>query len=192
MSELKYIQNEIKKNREERRNKEREESLEWPDMLDPLGLNYPRYLKHTQFDIRDTVLINRDYLTMLESFILNQKEEVELPMSSSFTPILCDIANAKVKYNYDTPEIDDIIISDRTTTILWKDNTKSVVKCQKGDKLDKEKGVMLCYMNKILNKDYYRKLLKLVKRGEDRYKEQQEKKKKKLEKKKNKKLLTNK
>lgn len=187
MSELKYIQNEIKENIEERLNKERKESLAWPDSLDPFVLN-TRYLKHAQFDSRDTTLINKDYLTMLESFILNQKE-VELPMPSSFTPI--NVTRFEY-YNTHTPEIDDIIISDRTTTILWKDNTKSVVKCQKGDKLDKEKGVMLCYMNKILNKDYYRKLLKLVKRGEDRYKEQQEKKKKKLEKKKNKKLLTNK
>ena len=192
MSELKYIQNEIKENIEERLNKEQKERLEWPDSFDPVVLNL-RYLKHAQFDSRDTTLISKDYLCMLESFILNQKE-VELPMPSSFTPISLGIANAKVEYHYDydTPEIDDIIISDRTTTILWKDNTKSVVKCQKGDKLDKEKGVMLCYMNKILKKDYYRKLLKLVKRGEDRYKEQQEKKKKKLEKKKNKKLLTNK
>lgn len=190
MSELKYIQNEIKEKREERLNKERKESLAWPDSLDPFVFN-SRYLKHAQFDSRDTTLINKNYLDMLESFILHQKEVVELPMPSSFSPISFG-AKIEYRYDYDTPEIDDIIISDRTTTILWKDNTKSVVKCQKGDKLDKEKGVMLCYMNKILNKDYYRKLLKLVKRGEDRYKEQQEKKKKKLEKKKNKKLLTNK
>ena len=184
MSELKYIQNEIKENREERLNKERKESLEWPDSLDPF-VSYSRYLKHVQFDSRDTTLINKDYITMLESFILNQTEE----MLSTVRPI--NVTRFEY-YSTNTPEIDDIIISDRTTTILWKDNTKSVVKCQKGDKLDKEKGVMLCYMNKILNKDYYRKLLKLVKRGEDRYKEQQEKKKKRLEKKKNKKLLTNK
>ena len=43
-----------------------------------------------------------------------------------------------------------VVFNDPATIVYWDDNTKTVVKCQKGDVFDKEKGLALCYMKKAL------------------------------------------
>lgn len=39
--------------------------------------------------------------------------------------------------------IEDVIINPPAVIVYWKDGTKTVVKCQKGDKFDAEKGLAL-------------------------------------------------
>lgn len=46
-------------------------------------------------------------------------------------------------------EIKDIIINDPATIILWKDGTKTVVKCQPGDVFDSEKGIAMAILKKM-------------------------------------------
>ena len=46
--------------------------------------------------------------------------------------------------------IKEIIFSDPATIVFWIDGTKTVVKCQKGEKYDKEKGLALCVAKKAL------------------------------------------
>lgn len=46
-------------------------------------------------------------------------------------------------------EIKDIIINEPATIILWKDETKTVVKCQPGDIFDPEKGIAMAILKKI-------------------------------------------
>ena len=49
----------------------------------------------------------------------------------------------------------------KTTVVVWKDKTKTVVKCQDGDTFDREKGLMACYMKRIFNnRGYYNDILK--------------------------------
>ena len=36
------------------------------------------------------------------------------------------------------------------TVALWKDGTKTIIRCQEGDTFDKEKAIALCYMKKAL------------------------------------------
>lgn len=48
------------------------------------------------------------------------------------------------------PCIKKVIFNKPATIVIWADNTKTVVKAQKGEKYDKEKGLALCYMKKIL------------------------------------------
>lgn len=43
-----------------------------------------------------------------------------------------------------------ILIQGTATIIWWSDGTKTVVKCQKGDKMDPEKGIAMCVMKKIM------------------------------------------
>ncbi|MBR1703131.1 MAG: hypothetical protein IJ716_14485 [Lachnospiraceae bacterium] len=43
-----------------------------------------------------------------------------------------------------------IIFNDPATIVIWKDGTKTIVKCQPGEVYDKEKGVALCFMKKAL------------------------------------------
>jgi len=43
-----------------------------------------------------------------------------------------------------------IIFNKPATIVIWKDGTKTVVKCQKNDVYDPEKGMALCFMKKAL------------------------------------------
>ena len=49
-----------------------------------------------------------------------------------------------------TVQISKVIFNKPATIILWQDGTKTVVKCQKGDKYDKEKGLAMCIVKKAL------------------------------------------
>jgi len=46
------------------------------------------------------------------------------------------------------PSIKKVIFNDPATIVIWGDGSKTVVKCQNGEKFDKEKGLALCYMKK--------------------------------------------
>lgn len=46
--------------------------------------------------------------------------------------------------------IKKVIFNNPATIVLWKDGTKTVVKCGNGDVYDKEKGLALCFMKKAL------------------------------------------
>lgn len=37
-----------------------------------------------------------------------------------------------------------------TTVVVWSDDTKTKVKCQNGDTFDKEKGLAMCYVKKMM------------------------------------------
>ena len=43
-----------------------------------------------------------------------------------------------------------VLIQGTATIIWWSDGTKTVVKCQKGDKIDPEKGIAMCVMKKFM------------------------------------------
>ncbi|MCM1090066.1 MAG: hypothetical protein NC413_04430 [Muribaculum sp.] len=56
-----------------------------------------------------------------------------------------------------------IIFNKPATIVIWKDGTKTVVKCQKGDEYNPEKGLALCFMKKALgNKGNFNNVLKSV------------------------------
>ena len=58
-------------------------------------------------------------------------------------------------------KIKKVIYNDPATIILWRDDTKTVVKCDKDDTYDPEKGFLLCVLKKLLgNKGKYNKELK--------------------------------
>lgn len=54
-------------------------------------------------------------------------------------------------------EIKDIIINDPATIILWKDGTKTIVKCQPVDTFDPEKGIAMAILKKLYgNSGFYK------------------------------------
>lgn len=59
----------------------------------------------------------------------------------------------------ETQKIKKVIFSDPATIVLWEDGTKTIVKTQKGDVYDPEKGLAMACMRKILNKKDYHKWL---------------------------------
>ena len=59
------------------------------------------------------------------------------------------------------PEIKDIIFNEPATIIIWKDGTKTVVKCQEGEGYDPEKGMAMAISKKALgNKGNYCEVFK--------------------------------
>ena len=58
--------------------------------------------------------------------------------------------NALVKNKFDKSTIKDVIFNDPATIVLWKDGTKTVVKCQTetGDVYNKELGLAMCIIKK--------------------------------------------
>lgn len=48
------------------------------------------------------------------------------------------------------PHPKKVIFSGPATTILWKDGTKTTVKCQDEDVWDDEVGIAMCYLKKLL------------------------------------------
>lgn len=57
--------------------------------------------------------------------------------------------------------IKKVIFNNPATIVYWKDGTKTVVKCQEGDKWDKEKGLMACICKKFYgNKGKFNDVIK--------------------------------
>ena len=63
-----------------------------------------------------------------------------------------------VKNKFDKDTIKDVIFNDPATIVIWKDGSKTVVKCQKetGDTYNKELGLAMCIIKKCCgNKGNY-------------------------------------
>ena len=58
--------------------------------------------------------------------------------------------NGLVKNKFDKSTVKDVIFNDPATIVLWKDGTKTVVKCQTetGDVYNKELGLAMCIIKK--------------------------------------------
>lgn len=72
---------------------------------------------------------------------------------NSFSSAIDDFLEKLIGEYKMKPEIKKVIFNNPATIILWKDGTKTVVKCQKGDTFDKEKGFVLAYLKKLLGND---------------------------------------
>lgn len=46
------------------------------------------------------------------------------------------------------PKVEKVIYNDPATIVIWRDGTKTVVKCQPGDTYDEEKGLLMCICKK--------------------------------------------
>lgn len=58
---------------------------------------------------------------------------------------MCDFRSDKTRF-----AIDRVIFKYPATIVIWKDGTKTVVKCQPGDVYSKETGLALCFAKKAL------------------------------------------
>ena len=52
--------------------------------------------------------------------------------------------------------IEKVIFNPPATIVIWKDGSKTVVKCKEGDQFDEWAGLSLCICKKILGKDFHR------------------------------------
>lgn len=68
----------------------------------------------------------------------------------------CDYkyVNDCFEFDYDVLEdVKKVIFSGKATIIIWEDGTKTIVKCQKGDKYDPEKGLVMALLKGLLGND---------------------------------------
>ena len=69
--------------------------------------------------------------------------------------VYLDLSNGIGRRNINTIDfyfkIKKVIFHDPATIIIWEDGSKTVVKCDKDDVYDKEKGLMLCFMKRAFN-----------------------------------------
>ena len=57
---------------------------------------------------------------------------------------------------FDKEQIKEVIFNNPATIVLWKDGTKTVVKCQDGDVYNPEIGLAMCIIKKMCgNKGNY-------------------------------------
>jgi hypothetical protein len=59
-------------------------------------------------------------------------------------------------------EIKKVVCNGPATVIFWKDGTKTVVKCDKDDVLDYEKGILYAALKKLCNKKEYNDILRAI------------------------------
>lgn len=118
----------------------------------------PYWMKQDDDHVEPIVFINHKACTLTE-FIkdskatqekdTNNKEEKNMgPKDTTFSEFCRrlywgHIDVAKVKPT-------KILIQGTATIIWWSDGTKTIVKCQKGDKMDPEKGIAMCVMKKFM------------------------------------------
>lgn len=57
------------------------------------------------------------------------------------------------------PKVKKVIFNNPCTIVIWNDNTKTIVKCQKGDKFDEEKGLAIAMCKKLYGNTQFGKLL---------------------------------
>ena len=55
-------------------------------------------------------------------------------------------------------EIEKVTFNDPATIVFWKDGTKTVSKCHKGDTYNKETGLAMCIIRKLCNNRNYNKV----------------------------------
>lgn len=58
------------------------------------------------------------------------------------------------------PEIDKVIFHAPATVIIFKDGTKSIVKCSEHDEYDQEKGFAMALLKHVLGNKKYKTLFK--------------------------------
>ena len=82
----------------------------------------------------------------------------ELFNSDSFKYVL-GVERTNNKKSMTMPEIDRVIFNDPATVVIWKDGKKTIVKTQKGEKYDPEKGLAMAVMKCILTpREYHERL----------------------------------
>lgn len=128
--------------------------------------NYPSYAKDGYAVDR----IQRDFLEkLLDRWSLRNKEfemyDCGIPTVQEVfdtlsprqrTAVYMIIGEAIHEEVYSNPAIKNVIFNNPATIVLWKDGTKTVVKCQDGDDYDPEKGLAMAITKKALgNKGNY-------------------------------------
>ena len=131
------------------------------DQLEPINavLNNHGVKIETWFIRSDIACSKMVWSTVYDNPNGSSKWLDELKTICALTDIeLTSKKNSKEAYNKRIfSEIKDIIINDPATIILWKDGTKTVVKCQNEDTFDPGTGIAMAILKKLYgNSGFYK------------------------------------
>lgn len=105
---------------------------------------------------RNRLFSDEDLVLYLKDKILEEREEERKEFEDRVNKMKKRTINDFIKR-----DIKRVIFSDNVTIIIWKDNTKTVVKCQPGETFDKEKGLALCIIkHQFGDIGYYNEIFK--------------------------------
>lgn len=97
---------------------------------------------------------NADMFAPIENTITTEKEYHKMYSADHIKPTRA----------YHIPQIKNVIFSGPATIILWGDNTKTVVKCDKDDIYDPHTGMAEAIAKKALGDDYRKTFRKYIKK----------------------------
>lgn len=81
------------------------------------------------------------------------KSPLAYPTTDGESPVSNAIAASYVNVLF-TCRIEKVIFHDPATIIIWKDKTKTVVKCH-NEPYDREKGLAMCFAKKVLGEKFH-------------------------------------
>ena len=85
---------------------------------------------------------------------------------SSYGIKIREITDAKILMAPPRPTLDAKFIINKekgTTVALWKDGTKTIIKCQPGEVFDAEKGIAMCFVKRCFkNRGWYNEWMREV------------------------------
>lgn len=112
--------------------------------------------------------ITADNSTTYNNPVLIEKISEKMPENYTYFYPMREITNAVLIQAPRKPTVDvKIIINEKkkTTVAIWRDGSKTIVKCQPGDEFDAEKGIAMCFVKRYFNNrgcynDWMKKMLK--------------------------------
>lgn len=123
-------------------------STAYPADLNPIIHTYVTSVGAGHYEERKKETQNKD------------KGETNMPTFTESHNIVYSLMRETPIFNADG-SIKKVVFSGPATIVIWKDGTKTVVKCMEGDDYDPEKGLMMCIMEKLLGgKSAVKKLFK--------------------------------
>lgn len=139
---------------------------EWKRLCDLIDSCFcPYYL----FKRNDKITINSCYNYILEMNI--RKGEYKWLKEDTLYSTNKESLRKLIELGDSMPMIENCWFGADTTTILWTDGTKTTVKCQDGDFLDDEKGVLACIAKKAYGNTgkFNNYVSKAIEQGEDNF-----------------------
>lgn len=98
-------------------------------------------------------------VTNMETSSLSYEQRIKIKLDGiieQYSSMESGVSNIPFDMMYEK-----VIFNESATIVIWKDGSKTVVKCQKNDEYDPEKGLALCFMKKALgNKGNFNNILK--------------------------------
>lgn len=98
-------------------------------------------------------------VTNIETSSLSYEQRIKIKLDGiieQYSSMESGVSNIPFDMMYEK-----VIFNEPATIVIWKDGSKTVVKCQKNDEYDPEKGLALCFMKKALgNKGNFNNILK--------------------------------